>query len=88
MSDDRNPHELLSRGQIEAEYGLGKRWLTLAATRGDGPPMVRISAGMVRYRRSDVEEWIASRVVQSTTGEKKGRHGRKGGFTPSLVKGF
>lgn len=64
-------NELLSRQQIEAEYGNGdgrlKRWLELAALRGDGPPMVKISRRMVRYRRSDLEDWLKSRTVRSTS---------------------
>lgn len=66
-----NPNELLSRVQIAAEYGLPRRWLELAATRGDGPPMVRLGWRTVRYRRGDFEEWLASRTVSSTA-EKAG----------------
>lgn len=62
-----NQNELLSRTQVEAQYGLGRRWLELAACRGDGPPMVRISSAMVRYRRGDLEAWLASRTVRSTS---------------------
>ena len=62
-----SPNELLSRDQIEAEYGLGRRWLELAAVRGDGPPMVKISWRMVRYRRSDFEDWLAAKTVTSTS---------------------
>ncbi len=60
-------NELLSRDQIESEYGLSRRWLELAAVRGDGPKMVKISGRMVRYRRSDLELWLASRTVSSTS---------------------
>lgn len=62
-----SPNELLSRDQIEAEYGLGRRWLELAAVRGDGPPMVKISWRMVRYKRSDLEKWLSERTVTSTS---------------------
>jgi len=60
------PDELLSRDQVEQQYGLSRRWLELAAVRGDGPIMVRISRRMIRYRRSDVVAWISSRTVRST----------------------
>ena len=60
-------NELLSRDQIEAEYGLGRRWLELAAIRGDGPPMVKISWRMVRYKRADLENWLTARTVTSTS---------------------
>ena len=60
-------NELLSRDQIEAEYGLGRRWLELAAIRGDGPPMVKLSWRMVRYKRADLENWLTARTVTSTS---------------------
>ncbi len=59
--------QLLSRVEVAAQYGLSRRWLELAACRGDGPPMVRISRRMVRYRRCDLEKWLASREVSSTS---------------------
>lgn len=62
-----NPNQLLSRDDIQAEFGLSRRWLELAAVRGDGPPMIRISWKMVRYRRADFEAWLASREVRNTS---------------------
>jgi hypothetical protein len=56
---DRGDH-LLSRDDIEFEYRLTRRWLELAALRGDGPPFLRISRRMVRYRRADFEQWLAN----------------------------
>lgn len=55
---------LLTRDEIEAEYGFPtRRWLELAAWRGDGPPFLRISRRAVRYDRADFEAWLASRRV-------------------------
>jgi predicted DNA-binding transcriptional regulator AlpA len=56
-----NPYTLLDRRQVEQVFGLGKRWLELAAHRGVGPSMIRISRRMVRYRACDVDAWLASR---------------------------
>lgn len=61
--------ELLSRSEVESEYGLSKRWLEIAALKGNGPQMTRISRKMIRYRRADIESWLESRVVQSTSEE-------------------
>ena len=61
-----SPNELLSRDDIEREYGRTKRWLELAAARGDGPPMIRLGWRTVRYRRADFEAWLESRTVRST----------------------
>lgn len=60
---------LLSRDDVEQEFGIKRRWLELAAMNGDGPPMVRISARMIRYRRKDIEDWLADRTVRSTSME-------------------
>lgn len=60
--------ELLSRDDIERETqgGITRRWLELAAHRGDGPPMLKISRRMVRYRRDDFEAWLdAQRIPNS-----------------------
>lgn len=67
-SDD----ELLSRDDIERETngGITRRWLELAAHRGDGPPFLKISRRMVRYRRGDFRQWLdAQRVGTPTAGE-------------------
>ena len=52
----------MTRDEVSQVFGLSKRWLEVAACRGDGPPIVRISSRMVRYRFRDVEAWIASQV--------------------------
>lgn len=62
-----NDRQLLSRDQIEAEYGLTRRWLELAAHQGQGPPMLRLSRRMVRYRRADFEAWLAEHVIDNST---------------------
>lgn len=64
---DRRSNRLLSRKEIEAEYGLTVRYLELAAWRGDGPPFIRISNRQVRYRVSDLEAWLAARSVGGET---------------------
>jgi predicted DNA-binding transcriptional regulator AlpA len=67
MTHNNPSNRLLSRNDVEREYGLGRRWLELAAMRGDGPPMRRISARMIRYQRAELEAWLASRKVASTS---------------------
>lgn len=67
ITQSKNPMELLSREQIQREYGLSRRWLELAALSGDGPPMIRISRRMVRYQRQALEDWFAARTVCSTS---------------------
>ncbi|MDF2234962.1 helix-turn-helix domain-containing protein [Albimonas sp. CAU 1670] len=55
---------LLSRDEIQAEYGITRRWLELAAHRGDGPPMRKISRRMVRYDRAEFEAWLDASKVE------------------------
>lgn len=59
--------KLLSRDEIEAEYGVSRRWLELAALSGEGPPYLKISRRMVRYRRSDLERWLEAHKARSTS---------------------
>lgn len=35
--------------------------------RGGGPDFIKVSARSVRYRRSDLEKWIAARTVSNTS---------------------
>ena len=56
---------LLSRDDIEREYGITRRWLELAAWRGEGPPMIKIGNRMVRYRRADFDAWLEARTVST-----------------------
>ena len=58
---------LLSRDQIEQEYGITRRWLELAAIRGGGPTYVKVGFRTVRYRREALERWLAEREVRSTS---------------------
>lgn len=57
---------LASRQEVADEYGLTVRYLELAAHRGDGPPMVKISRRMVRYRRDDIEAWLAEHRIDNS----------------------
>lgn len=61
---------LLTRDEVEDLFGLSKRWLEVAATRGEGPPIVRISPRMVRYRVSDIEAWIEGCVDRGMFGRQ------------------
>ena len=56
-SDER----LLTRVQVEERFGIPKRFLEVAAMKRDGPPIVRLGRS-VRYRQSDLREWISAQV--------------------------
>lgn len=61
MSQDAE--RLLSRREVQQRFGLTVRFLEVAAVRGDGPPMIKISKRMVRYRATDIDEWLDRRKV-------------------------
>lgn len=63
-----NPNRLLTRRTVEAELGLSRRWLEIAAVRGDGPPFVKINR-RVFYRYGDLLGWIAARLTTSTSAQ-------------------
>jgi predicted DNA-binding transcriptional regulator AlpA len=65
---------LLSRAEVEVNFGLSRRFLEIHAVTGNGPPMVKIGRS-VRYRVSDLRAWIESCRVQSTS-EGLARHGK------------
>ena len=59
MADD-----LLDQRQAATRLGLpSARTLEAWRLRGYGPPFLRLSPRLVRYRASDIEQWLAARVV-------------------------
>ena len=57
----------LTELDVEAEYGLGKRYLRLCRMRGGGPPWIKHAGtvgkkgGRILYPRAELERWLASR---------------------------
>lgn len=69
-----NTQRLLSRDEVEATYGITKRFLEIAACKGGGPVFVKVGR-LTRYRVQDIEDWIA-RHRFSNTSEADGDKGR------------
>lgn len=69
MEDDavHEPERLLTPIQAADFLSLSPRWLELKRYQGDGPPFVRVSSRCIRYRLSDIEEWVACRIRTSTS---------------------
>lgn len=59
----------------EAAHFLGYtvRALQNWRVRGGGPKFVKVSARSIRYRLSDLSEWIDARVVPSTSNQNVDR---------------
>lgn len=62
-----NTAEILTVEEAAEYVRLKKNTLDIYRTKGNGPPFIRISAGAVRYRRSDLKKWLESRIVTSTS---------------------
>ena len=64
---DQEPTSLLTEAQAARLLNFTPRFLQARRARGDGPPWVSISARAIRYRRSDLLEWIERHVRTSTS---------------------
>ena len=73
--------EWLRRREVAERIGVCESTLEKLALTGGGPPFARINSA-VRYRWSDVEAWMASRVAVSTS-----EHDRRDGSMPRAVGG-
>ena len=62
--------ELLTTKQLADEWGLHYKTPSNWRVRGGGPPFVRLG-GAIRYRRQDVEFWMASHLRTSTAPDSK-----------------
>lgn len=63
-------YALLTVDQAAQHLGLSASTLAKKRLRGDGPPFVKFG-GAVRYRREDLEAFIASAVRTSTSDAKR-----------------
>jgi hypothetical protein len=57
---------LLRTGQAAKRLGLSERYLEILRVRGDGPPFVSFGR-CVRYRPSDLDVWVGTRLRRSTS---------------------
>lgn len=58
--------ELLTAAQVAAKLGIGIRtWRRLACLR-DTPQPIRMSSRLVRWRETDIDEWISQKEGQPT----------------------
>ncbi len=57
----------LRPAQVEALYGLSRKYLGHARGRGDGPPFCKPSGKLVLYAVADLEAWLAAWRRQSTS---------------------
>lgn len=58
--------KLLTRAEVEATFGISRRFLEMAAVKGNGPLMTRIGR-RVMYAPSDIHAWLDRNKVASTS---------------------
>jgi predicted DNA-binding transcriptional regulator AlpA len=61
-------NQLLSQRQVAVRLGVSARTIEGWRARGVGPPFLRLSARAVRYRSSDLEQWLDQRRVAEEPG--------------------
>lgn len=67
-----NPLERLCTPEEAGEiFGIAPQTLAHWRVRGTGPRYLTLSARCVRYRVSDIEEWLGSRTKESTAENDK-----------------
>jgi predicted DNA-binding transcriptional regulator AlpA len=68
---DHNPpagaEPLLSTKQAAAVLGFHASYLAKARLTGAGPRYLKIGGRSVRYRRSDIDAWLAEKARASTS---------------------
>jgi prophage regulatory protein len=57
-------NEILRKPRVLAIIGIGNTSLYAAIKRGDFPAPVKLGARAVGWRRSDIENWLASRETK------------------------
>lgn len=58
--------EILTTNEAAQYVRLGKPTLERFRLTGEGPRFAKLG-GAVRYRKADLEEWLASRLFRSTS---------------------
>jgi predicted DNA-binding transcriptional regulator AlpA len=62
----RQKQEYVSEREVEASGLVSRRTLQSWRLRGRGPRYIKVQRS-VRYRLSDIEEWLAAQTVTPTT---------------------
>lgn len=67
MQQTHTPSTLVDEREAASILCYSVRALQNWRHRGGGPDFVKVSSRSVRYRRSDLEKWIAARTVSNTS---------------------
>ena len=65
-----NQHEPLLRDPQAADYlNVSIAWLQRQRWLGTGPAYIKVGARAVRYRKNDLESWVAANLHGRSSGE-------------------
>ena len=65
--ETHSPNHLMNERQAASILCYSVRALQNWRHRGGGPDFVKVSSRSVRYRRADLDKWIADRTVSNTS---------------------
>jgi hypothetical protein len=70
---DGKPDDLLTTRALAVWLGVSEEWLEIGrrAKEGYGPRFIKLARNIVRYRRSDVLDWLEKRRRMSVAGYSK-----------------
>lgn len=60
-------HGLMKTGEAAAYLGLSESLLNKLRLTGGGPTFVRLAGRSIRYRRADLDAWVAASAKASTS---------------------
>jgi len=61
-----NPDDLLKPNNAARLLGVSEIWLKKLRLSGGGPKYVRLSERLIRYKRSDLTDWVEARRFSNT----------------------
>ncbi len=67
MKPDTQSDQLINEREAAMILCYSVRALQNWRHRGGGPDFVKVSSRSVRYRRADLDKWIAARTVSNTS---------------------
>jgi len=69
-----NTAEILNERQVQETYGLGIPYLRRARGERRGPRFLKLGK-LVRYRRADIEAYLAAHAIETRDNDRGARHG-------------
>ena len=69
--------ELLSTEQVADWFGCSTQFLEILRGRDTGPPFVRMSPKIIKYRRGSARNWLRRREQLSTAQYRRTNRGQK-----------